>query len=77
VLFPILIGVALAVTVGTSSADARVLHRTPGYRLASTKPAQQTLYKRQATRTCRAMPKWSWDVPLEVRAWKWPPYYRR
>ena len=76
-LFPMLIGVALAVTVGASSADAGVLRRTPRYRAVSTKPAQQTLYKRQATQTRRALPRWTWDVPLDVRAWKWPPYYRR
>ena len=19
---------------------------------------------------------WGWDVPLDVRTWKWPPYYQ-
>ena len=76
-LFPMLIGVALAVTVGASNADAGVFHRMVGRRPAPSKPAKQTLHRHHATQTRSALPKWTWDVPLDVRVWKWPPYYRR
>jgi hypothetical protein len=77
ILFSMLIGVAFAITLTASDAKARVFHRVRGPRPACYKLVKQTPHGGRATQTRSAFPKWTWDVPLDVRAWRWPPYYRR
>ncbi len=76
ILFSMLIGIAFAVTVGASNAEARVFPRLRGRSPACCKPVKQTLHGRHAVQTRNASSIWGWDVPLNVRAWKWPPYYQ-
>ncbi len=74
ILFSLLIGVAFAVAVSASNAEASVFRRLRGRRPACCKPVKQTLHGRHAVQNRNAFSTWGWDVPLDVRAWKWPPY---
>lgn len=76
ILSSMLIGVAFAVTVSASNAEACVFHRLRGRRPACCKPVRQTVHGRHAVQTRKASSTWGWDVPLDVRTWKWPPYYQ-
>ena len=77
ILFSMLVGLAFAVSVGASNAEAGVFHRLRGRRPACCKPAKQTLHGRRAAQTRNTFSTWGWDVPHDVRMWKWPPYYQR
>ena len=82
VFLPMLVGIALAATVSASNAEARVFRPVRGRTAPYYRSVQRVSYGPRATRATRAtetrstFPRWTWSAPLEVRTWKWPPYYR-
>lgn len=82
VLFPMLVGIALAATVSAGNAEAGVFRPVRGRTAAYYRSVQRVPYGPRATRAVRAartrstLATWTWNAPLEVRTWKWPPYYR-
>ena len=77
ILFPMLAAIVFAVTDRAGNAEASVFHRLRGRRPACCKPAKQALHGRHAAQTRSTLPTWTWDAPIGLRMWKWPPYYQR
>ena len=75
--FSLLIAFGFAVTVSAGNAEAFVFHRLRTRRPAYSQPVRRTLHGSYATHARKASATWSWDVPLDVRMWRWPPYYQR
>ncbi len=73
ILFPMLIGVALAVTISADSAEACVFRRLVGRRPARCRIVKQTSQRRPAAKTWSAFPTRAWDLGNKMG--KWPPYY--
>ena len=71
-----LAAIAFAVVVSVSSAEAGVFRRLPSRRPAYSKLIKHKLRYHHVTRRRSKFPTWAWDAPLDLRMWRWPPYYQ-
>ncbi len=70
----VLMGVVFAVTVSAGGAEACVFRGLRGYRASWRQPVGQTFHGHRAPAARSTHSEWAWDVPMDVRMWRWPPY---